>query len=78
MQPGNGEGLFLFWRFINLSLTYVLRRLPSYMQPWNPHEASSHTTVPSNDHYPGCMGLPIESFSADIHTSDALKCFGLS
>jgi len=21
--PGNGEGLFLFWRFINLSLTYL-------------------------------------------------------
>jgi len=22
--PGNGDGLFLFWRFINLSLTYLL------------------------------------------------------
>jgi len=21
IRPGNGEGLFLFWRFINLSLT---------------------------------------------------------
>jgi len=23
IQPGNGEGLFLFWCFINLSLTYL-------------------------------------------------------
>jgi len=23
--PRNGEGLFLFWHFINLSLTYLLR-----------------------------------------------------
>ena len=26
-RPGNGEGLFLFRRFINLSLTYLLKRL---------------------------------------------------
>jgi len=36
--PGNGEGLFLFWHFINLSLTY-LRHLPTYLQPENPHRA---------------------------------------
>jgi len=28
--PGNGEGLFLFWRFTNLSLTYLLKHLPNY------------------------------------------------
>jgi len=33
IRPGNGEGLFLFWRFINLSLTYLLRHLPTYLQP---------------------------------------------
>jgi len=30
VQPGNTEGLFLFRRFINLSLTYLLRHLPTY------------------------------------------------
>ena len=29
--PGNGEGLCWFWRFINLSLTYLLRHLPTHM-----------------------------------------------
>jgi len=28
--PGNVEGLFWFQRFINLSLTYLLRHLPNY------------------------------------------------
>jgi len=27
--PGNGEGLFWFRHFINLSLTYLLRHLPT-------------------------------------------------
>jgi len=27
IQPGNGEALFLFRRFINLSLTYLLKTL---------------------------------------------------
>jgi len=39
IRPGNGEGLFLFWRFINLSLTYLLRHLPTYLQPRDPHGA---------------------------------------
>jgi len=38
---GNGEGLFWFQRFINLSLTYQLIHLTSYLQPrltrrWQP------------------------------------------
>jgi len=33
IRPGNGEGLFWFWHFINLSLTYLLRHLPTYLQP---------------------------------------------
>jgi len=37
--PRNGEGLFLFWRFINLSLSYLLRHLPTYLQPRDPHGA---------------------------------------
>jgi len=30
---GNGEGLFWFWHFINLSFTNLLRHLPTYLQP---------------------------------------------
>jgi len=33
IRPGNGEGLFWFRYFINLSLTYLLRHLPTYLQP---------------------------------------------
>jgi len=33
IRPGNAEGLFWFWRFINLSLTDLLRHLPTYLQP---------------------------------------------
>jgi len=32
-RPGIGEGLFWFRRFINLSLTYLLKHLPTYLQP---------------------------------------------
>jgi len=31
--PRNGQGLFWFWCFINLSLTYLLRHLPTCLQP---------------------------------------------
>jgi len=31
IRTGNGEDLFWFWRFINLSLTYLLRHLPTYL-----------------------------------------------
>ena len=30
IQPGNRDGLLWFWHFINLSLTYLLRHLPTY------------------------------------------------
>jgi len=33
VQPGNGEGLFWFQCFINLSLTYLFRHLPTYCSP---------------------------------------------
>jgi len=33
IRPGNGKGLFWFQRFINLSLTYLLRHLPTDLQP---------------------------------------------
>jgi len=32
IRPGNGEGLFWFQHFINLSLTYLLRHLPTFLQ----------------------------------------------
>jgi len=37
--PGNREGLLWFQRCINLSLTYLLRYLPTYLQPRVPHGA---------------------------------------
>jgi len=39
IRPGNREGLFWFWRFINLTFTYLLRDLPTYLQPRDPHGA---------------------------------------
>ena len=43
--PGNGEVLLLFRRFINLSLTYLLRHLPTHLQPRDPHGDSGQLTV---------------------------------
>jgi len=40
IRPGNGEGLLLFRRFLNLSLTYLLRHLHTYLQPHDPHGAA--------------------------------------
>jgi len=48
MRPGNEEGLFLFWCIINLSLTYLLRHLPTYLQPWDPHGGQSSWKSPSH------------------------------
>ena len=39
IRPGNETGLFWFQRFINLSFTYLLRHLPIYLQPRDPHGA---------------------------------------
>jgi len=33
IQPRKGEGLFLFQRIINLSLTCLLKHLPTFLQP---------------------------------------------
>jgi len=37
IRPANGENLFWFWRFINLSLTYLLRHLSTCLQPQDLH-----------------------------------------
>jgi len=61
IRPGNGEGLFLFWRFINLSLTYLLRHLPTYLQSrthmrhpansvWREHKTLTPTQRPGHMH----------------------------
>jgi len=47
--PGNREGLFWFWRFINLRLTYLLRHLPTYLQPRDPHGATHDITHHHSD-----------------------------
>jgi len=39
IRPGNGEGLFWIRRFINLSLTYLPRHLPTYLQSQDPRGA---------------------------------------
>jgi len=31
IRPGNGDGLFWFRRFVNFSLTYLRRHLPTYL-----------------------------------------------
>jgi len=40
IRQGNGDGLFWFWHFINLSLTYLPRHLPTYLQARDPHGAN--------------------------------------
>jgi len=40
IRAGNGEGLFWFQGFINLSLTYLLRHLPINVQPRDTHGAT--------------------------------------
>jgi len=42
IRPGNGAGLFWFWHFINLSLTYLPRYLPTY-------SSGTHTEPNSDD-----------------------------
>ena len=37
IRPENGEDLFFYRRFINLSLTYLLRYLLTYLQPRDQH-----------------------------------------
>jgi len=39
IRLGNGEGLFLFRQFVNLSLSYLFRHLPTYLQSWDPYGA---------------------------------------
>jgi len=38
IRPGNGEGLFWFRCFINLSLTYLLRQLLAYSPDHKGHD----------------------------------------
>jgi len=33
IRPGNGDGLFLFWYFINLSFTYLLTYTLTHLDP---------------------------------------------
>jgi len=45
IQPGNTVGLFWFRSFTNLSLTYLLRHLSTYLEPGDPHGAGSQCAV---------------------------------
>jgi len=44
IQPGNGEGLFWFWRFINLSLTHLLNYLDTYPLTYSPGTHTERVT----------------------------------
>jgi len=44
IRPGNGEGLFWFWHFINLSVTYLFKHPLTY-------SPGTHTRLP-------CDALP--------------------
>jgi len=68
--PGNSEGFFWFQYFINVSLTYLVRHLPTYSRPRDPHGAFARlktATHPSTS----CSGR--ESNSQPMsHKSNAL------
>jgi len=50
LRSGKGEGLFWFRCFINFSLTYLLRHLPTYLQTQDAHGAfSSGISVGKNE-----------------------------
>ena len=68
----NREGLFLFQRFINLSLTYLLRLLPIYLQPFTyPHRAlifsNTATKTSSSNKVSGCRE---QKFHLSVITSE--------
>jgi len=62
---GNAEGLFWFQCFINLSLTYLLRHLPTYLQPRNPCSAAD-MLVQQNQNL-----LPV-NYEAEISFKEAI------
>jgi len=45
IRPGDGESQFWFWCFINLSLTYLLRHLPTDLQPRDPQTLEKGCSV---------------------------------
>jgi len=46
---GHGLCLFLFWSFVNWSLTYLHRHLPTYLQPRDPHAANQQCQSTNNN-----------------------------
>jgi len=48
--PGNEEGLFLFRRFINLSLTHLVRHLPLTYSPGTHMGCHGHEVRSANKH----------------------------
>jgi len=42
IRPGNGQGLFWFWCFINLSLTYLLKTLTHLLTSPGPTRGGDH------------------------------------
>jgi len=48
LKPRNGQGLFLFQRFINMSLSYLVTNLPGYLQTQDPHGAQQKVKTGAN------------------------------
>jgi len=62
IRPGNREGIFLFWHFINVSLTNLLRHLSTYFQPMTHmvHDSLLNTGVAWN------LKIAINKFSLPV------------
>jgi len=63
IRPENGEGLFWFRRFVNLSITYLLRHLSTYVQPQDPHRANGQSNLTKRP-YHGHSWM-VQSYSPD-------------
>jgi len=55
IKPGNEQNLFWFQCFINLSLTYLVRDLPTYLQPWTHMGLTDWKTGFQNDSFFQCF-----------------------
>jgi len=81
IQPGNKQDLFWCWCFINLSLTYLLRHLPTYSQPRDTHVAAAEVSrwcdllvAPQGPRRGVCRGVEVV---CDLLVAPMMKTFFL-
>jgi len=83
IQPGNGEGLFLFWHFINLSPTYLDTHLLTASDPHGAvpsvttHAARCHphSTKPFTTFNGSTKCKPLDIIDADVITGQTTKYY---